>query len=256
MPCGDCERSTARLDKGLLHGGGHERRVVLLRLSRPLDSVSGASLWAFDSVCRGRNLGTKGRLLDSSETNVNWTAHPLECPNSELKIAHIGAGSELMAALRHGGTQLLNFTQPFTLGLWLKTDDVYGRMPILDGYNDEARARTLQFGFLWSFYQNQLMVIGYRKIFSVKNLPGRTTWRHIAVMYLGGTEYDFFLNGRRINPFDNGTLVSARQDTDRLFIGMVAYNRGSFLQAKLACVSMFERSMTADELEKWTATCP
>ena len=215
-----------------------------------------SGLWLLDNLFRGCNLGSKGRSLDFSETNVTWNvAGPSGIVGPE-KFARLSAASRPKIVTYQGGQFLLDFSQRFTMLVWVKTDDVVQEMPIIQG--DAGNNSVLVFWFYPSKNQDQIYLFHKATYYSDIIAQGRLHWRHLSVRKDGDT-YAIFVNGSSYRfPYrEEGTngspevlgLGFAPQSSRR-------HHASSFYQGSMACVAIFERALSSGEIKSFMDFCP
>ena len=67
-------------------------------------------LWLMDNSFRGRNLGSTGQRLDSSDTGLAWTTEGPLGSSSPLKYAYFGGSATPQIQVSHSGRFLLDYT--------------------------------------------------------------------------------------------------------------------------------------------------
>ena len=126
-------------------------------------------------------------------------------------------------------------------------------MPIIEG----QPADTLpDFWFAPSGNQDQLRLAPQKPehtYYSAVNGTGKEFWRHVAVVYKGFKDVQFYLNGSR---FGN-TIIAGDQKVfnfpDRLYLG----NHPKFhFYGAMACVTIHEKALSQAEIEVLMETCP
>ena len=234
--------------------------------------VSGAvdlpkALWPLSSVYGGRNLGSLGQRFNiSAVDNVAWTGTgPLG--QSIGKFARLDGSTNPRVVAQHDGKKLLDLSKPFTITMWVKTDDVTRSMPLLEGY--EGSAISFAFWFFPSNTQNQLFAFQnatrypYHQFLSTLDDTDRLEWRHLACVHDGQGSFSFYLNGNqwpvseRIN---SSHAISSLSEVLTMNIGFrsadIGFQNGGFVRffGNMACIMIFEQALTADKI-KSVAMC-
>ena len=153
-----------------------------------------AGLWMMDSSFRGRNLGSKGHRLDSSDTGLVWISEGPLGSRSDLKYARFNGGEKPQIQVRYSDSLLLDFTKPFTIALWVKTDDRNAIEPLLDGWNSDKNDYAAHIWFNPSTDLDQILGHANHLFTTTKNGSNKLLWRHIAAVYEGGDKYFCYLN--------------------------------------------------------------
>lgn len=209
------------------------------------------ALWPLDSVYRGRNLGFGGQQFDLNVENVMWKdAGPLG--KNAGNFAHLDSTTKLSVVAHHGGKKLLDLSKPFTITVWLKTDNRTAIMPIFETY---ATDNALLFHFIFhpSKSQDQLFMNGPRRAYTTKNNTDRLNWRHIACTHHGESNYSFYLNG-------NEWLLSHEEDPKPVpeieIISIGSRLTASFrFFGSMACMMIFDKALTPGEIKSVKSLC-
>lgn len=211
-------------------------------------------LWLLDNLFRGCNLGSKGRLFDSSETGVTWNATGPSGIAGPEKFARLNAPSRLEIEVNQGGQLLLDFTQRFTMLVWVKTEDVAKVMPIIQG--SAGANDKIQFWFYPSSNQDQIL-LGQKKTFlSTINGQGRLHWRHLAALVDVNT-YAAFLNGSSWQlPTPNSHGRHGMPEILGLGYPPQSPPNAKYFQGSMACAAVFERVLSSEEIRSFMNFCP
>ena len=215
-----------------------------------------SAFWMMDDLCRGRNLGSKGSQLDSSVAGVPWSVvGPLHGVSSSRRFARLNASTRPEIQVRHDGNYVLDFTRPFTIALWVKSDDVISRMPLVDGWNSDAAKYAMHFWFFSSKSQDQVYIWHSLRSFSKVNNAGRLGWRHIIATSNDRTHTKFFLNGT-VWPLDRNIVGSLqRVNPDKILIGRRVNDNSNIFKGGVGCVVILERAISDEEAGKLMNMC-
>ena len=214
-----------------------------------------AGMWTMDNFYRGRNLGSEGQRLNCSDTGLVWSKEGPLGSGSDLKYAYFNGIKTPRIQNRHNGSYLLDFTKPFTITMWVKTNR-HGVCPIIQTWNSDLRkyAQTS----LWfhpSKFRNQIYLSANKRIFSHLNNTGRLEWRHIAATYNGIQKYSLYLNAYEWKISKTIAGINFPSDFDIIFIGY--YMKPAYrFKGAMACLSIFKRALTQQEIREWMQTCP
>ena len=151
-------------------------------------------LWRFDDVNKGRNLGKKGAQLDMSVEGLVWNkVGPRGAASSRKYPSYVGPGIPTIQ-IKHNESHALTFTGPYTITVWVKTENIEETMLILEGYPRNA----LEFWMEPSKERDQLSLNpGYpnHMYTTSRNSTGRDEWRHMAFVFRKIGDVSFYLNG-------------------------------------------------------------
>ena len=212
-----------------------------------------SGLWLMDSVFRGCNLGFKGRKLDSSDFRVTWTVEGPRGGSLGLRYARLDTNTRPVITIKHGNSSLLNMTQSFTVMMWVKTDDVTARMPILEG-REGSHYSTL-FCFFPSRNLDQVQLAHSKAINTHYNSQGKLFWRHLVFRYMQPSDYKIYLNGT-LWPIHQEFIPNINSVQPEKF--QIGYrHRGSFFfRGSMACVSIYEKALSSVEFQTVKNACP
>lgn len=79
-------------------------------------------------------------------------------------------------------------------------------------------------------------------------------WRHIAFIYEGGDHYSFYLNATVWPILVKKNFELKQLNPDIIFIGY--YSGSELFKGSMACISIFERALSQEELQTLMLTCP
>lgn len=212
-----------------------------------------ACVWLMDDSFRGLNLGSKGPRLDSSDTGLQWIGKGPRGSASSLKYAYFDGHQKAKIQVRYSDKYLLDFTEPFSIALWIKTDNSLGERPLLDGWNSDANTYAAQFWFYPSTGLDEIYFRANSVLKSKKNDTGKLMWRHLAVIFAGSDDYTFYLNGSvwPISLKTSGGLM--RVNPDLINIG---HRSDNVFKGSMACIAIFEQALTQAEVYRWMLDCP
>ena len=104
-----------------------------------------------DAENKGRNLGSKGRLLDMNEAGLTtWNTQGPRGAASNKKFVRLDASNAATIQNLHCGKHLLDFSGNFSIAVWVKTDHFMPAMLILKGSN------IYQYLRFYNLYQMQI----------------------------------------------------------------------------------------------------
>lgn len=209
------------------------------------------ALWPLDSVYRGRNLGSLGPKFNLTVENVVWTdAGPLgRIPGN---FARLGSTTKIYVAAHHGGKKLLDLSKPFTITMWVKTDDRVQVMPIIESYG-KSNARNFLFWFWSSRYQDQLFISEPRTAYTTINKSDRLNWRHLTCKHRGASKFSFYLNGNEW-PLVHEENPTPIKEMEIIYIGLRLKTNQRFY-GNMACLMIFDKALTADEIKRVSSLC-
>lgn len=211
------------------------------------------ALWPLNSVYRGRNMGSLGQQFDLTVESVVWTdAGPLG--NIAGSFAHLGSTTKISVVANQGGKKLLDLSKPFTITMWIKTDNRTGTMALIDT-KKKNNDYNFHFWFYSSNFQDQLYVNLPRRVWSRINKSDRLNWRHVACKHLGQSKFSFYLNGNEW-PISHQEGPTPIHEISVMSIG----RRPTFTEklrfyGSMACVMIFDRALTADEIKNVRSLC-
>lgn len=214
-------------------------------------------MWVMDNSFNGTNLGSYGNLLDMSVGGLKWKMNGPHGSRTPLKYAHFDGCSLPKINNRHKGSYALNFKKPFSIGFWVKTDEVVGRMPVIDGWNTENNTAAAQFGFHPSLYQQQFASHTSRystTTFMKGNNLHSLEWRHIAVVY-DGSQVTHYLNATEWHQSDSLEGWLHQINPDVINIGH-RQSEKLYFRGALACLSFFDVSLSQAEVRSLMKVCP
>lgn len=216
-----------------------------------------AVLYLLDNVNKGIKLGSKGSDVDLIETGlIDWSEQGPRGDHSHLK--YLISGETNRAEIPYKMTNGLfrfDFTQQFTITSWVKTDtSVTKDFPILEGL---PQGTAPDFAFSPSKNQDQLRMAPRFEVhayISALNATGKQFWRHVAAVYKGFKDVQFYLNGSSFGP----TLNSYNQDEILLPERQKFGNKISAKQflGTFACLTIHEKALSQAEIEALMAVCP
>ncbi len=227
--------------------------VTFIPLVDPTSLELPSALWLFDNVCRGQNRGSKGGQLDSTTDGITWPADGPRGGGSGLKFARLGPGSRPVIQVRHEGSFLLDFTQPLTISVWVKTDNVAGVFPIIDGRNTDINSLAALLWFFDSPNLDQMHYAGTRVVQSVLNASFKFQWRYIVLVFTGGDNFTYYLNGTVWNLKVVKASVLARVNPDKINVGFRLPTK--FFRGIIACFTIYERALPLSEVRELQTFC-
>lgn len=218
-----------------------------------------SALWLMDNRSGGRNLGSKGPLLDIIHKGLTWNSEGPLGSMSPLKYARNFKAAESKIQLFHNGSHALNFTQPFTISLWLKTDDFSESGVILDGIGKFNNWATTLYLYP-SKNRDQITLSQKVEAKTIVNDTNKFDWRHITAIYLGETNrYAFYLNGTVWPIFNIKTVTEYSVPTvipDYINLGYYAWTSSHTYKGSMACITFFEKALTQQEVQNLMENCP
>lgn len=225
-------------------------------VSKAIDRPS--LLYLLDNVSKGKNLGGKDSQLDLIETGLtawNGESGPRGI-NSHLRYLISDKNNRAEIPYKKGdGSYLIDFLGNFTIAVWVKTDTrVKGHFPMIEG---RPNLRLPDFCFYPSKDHDQLFLspnYPHHVYKSTINGTGKEFWRHVAVVYKGFGDVEFYLNGSNIG------LISgpANEATWKLPNTLKLGNAEQFLQffGAMACVTIHEEALSKEEIKTLMEICP
>lgn len=209
------------------------------------------ALWPLDDAHRGDNLGVLGRQFNLKIENVKWTdVGPLG--KKAGNYVRLGNMTNISVLAHHDGKKLLDLSKPFTITVWVKTDDMVIRMPILETYGKNY-ARNFHFWFYESQYQDQLYINNPRYVYTTINKTDRLKWRHIACRHHGESKFSFYLNGKKWPIIQEGKKPSPTKEIEIIYIG--SQRNEYFFYGNMACFMIFGEALTTDEIKNVRTMC-
>lgn len=212
-------------------------------------------LWLLDSVCKGKNLGIKGSLLQMTTSGVAFPTIGPHGASSSTRYCRLDANTKPEVQVYHGSSYSIDFIHAFTIALWVKTNDVVANMPLLDGIlMDGISGNTYgtHFWFYGTQSQNQLCLAHNRFLFSTVNGDERLQWRHVAVTFRGSNQYEMFRNGETWPISRNETTTITKVNPKKIHIG---YRGSDIFQGSMACVTIFEQALTKEDIRNLMTLC-
>ena len=219
-----------------------------------------SGLWLFDNESKGKNFGTKGPKMDMSVDGLTWTmsgprgtASAFQYPTKDLtdksKIPKM--------PLKDNGALLIDFSKPYTIAVWIKTI-VTGsyRAEVLEGYPQGS----LDLWFWPSYDLDQIELGPYHhkgQIYrTMKNGNGASEWRHIAVSYESVSKVQMYLNGSSwaLETSASGSRTVYQPDYFCLWQQCGRANQG--LRGSMACLTIYERALSQNEVRAVMDACP
>lgn len=217
-------------------------------------ALAPAGMWTMDSFFRGRNLGYKGKVLDSSETGLTWSSEGPRGPLTPFKYALFTGKERPQIQVIRNSIFHIDFTKPFTVALWVKTDAREAIQPLLQGWNTVNDTTAFQFWFYNSKNLDQIFLNANNRIYTELNGTNKLLWRHIAVTYDGKDQYSAYLNGTNWPiSIQKGSLT--RVNPDVIQIGFLI-NSNNVFKGSMACIAIFQRNLTTNEVRAFMLTCP
>ena len=213
--------------------------------------------YVLDSMFRGLNLGTGGRRLKMEFLQFNFTTRTYKDKNASFdSTGPRGEADDTFVRFSYtdlgqitnlpNETFVLDTCEPFSIIAWVK-------MTIKKGY---LLARPYPVVFLiitQSKSGAQLKLTGGKHWVKI-NLPNISfsTWQHIAITFNGADDYLLYVNG---TAFPNLSKKHRHPDCS-------PYNRvyplyvGPWFEGSVACLLLFHRNVTQQEVNNWRDTCP
>ena len=225
---------------------------TFLQLSLPTP----VGLSMMDSLLRGKNLGSKGKLLDMSNTGLAWSSKGPLGSKSDLKYAQlININARPHILVLHNGRYLLDLTKPFTLSLWMKSDPGSFHAPIIEGWNTDTKKYAFHVWLVSSLSDNRFhFQISSKRIWARSTVYGykKAAWRHLAAIYKGPGKFSLYLNATAL-PITKLKTSVWKSTPNVINIG----HRGSrIFKGSMACISIFERALTQEEVRTLMQICP
>jgi len=219
----------------------------------PAPDESPSALWLFDDVNKGRNLGKKGSQLDMTTVGLVWnTVGPRGAASARRYSKYVGPGGPTVQ-LQHDGSYALTFTGPYTITFWVKTDNVAVRMLLIEGYPNPS----FEIWFWPSDQRDQILVAPAspnHEYTTVRNATGNDEWRHIAFVYRAVGDVSFYLNGHAWQHTSTTASSIVKQPTKICLFEHCLYR--DQLHGSMACLSMFDRALTQEEMVFIMRSCP
>lgn len=219
--------------------------------------VRPAVLYLLDNINKGYNFGDKGDHVNLIETGLDeWSESGPRGVHSHLLYLISGASNRAQIPYKtSSGSYLIDFTKPFTVAAWVKTDtSVVGIIPIIEGRSMHS---IPDFWFASSKNQDQLNIgPKYPDHYyeSQKNATGKQFWRHVAAVYRGYRDAQFYLNGSSFGQtkiFGNENLLAL---PDRLMLGNADHIKQ--FPGAMACVTIHEKALSQAEVAALMSLCP
>lgn len=209
--------------------------------------------WPLDHVTKGRNLGYKGSQLDLSVPGLVWdTIGPRGNASAHRYPTYVGPGTPTIQ-LFHDGSYALNFASPYTIAFWVKTNNFVSSMLILEGSPNGA----VEAFFEPSTQRDQVSInpaYPDHMYTTVRNATGRDDWRHIAFSFRGIGNVSFYLNGN-VWPHTSTVRKSIITQPTKFCLWEHCNHLEKFY-GSLACLAMFEKALTHEEVGSFMKLCP
>lgn len=219
-----------------------------------------SGLWRFDNEHRGTNLGSKGAVMDCTTDGLTWgePGPPGLSSGFVYPRKDVDDGSTTpKLPLKSEGKNLLDFSKPYTITVWLKTDvDKRKWFLILEGFPKD----TIDFWFYPTSQIDQIQHTPFKDLNqyyrTVINATGKSHWRHIAVVYESVTQVRIYLNS---TPWQLETVANGAQTVsypDYFCLWQHCGVAGSGFWGSMACLSIYERALSASEIRAVMNACP
>lgn len=208
-------------------------------------------LWLMDNTFRGRNLGSIGQRLDSSDSGLVWNSEGPLGPRSPLKYAYFNGRAKSKIRNRYNFNYLLSFVKTITIGLWVKTSNRDSKEPLLEGKVLFKKSSDLC--LVLSETKDTLYVHGNRIVQTVVNGTDRLQWRHITAVFNGRILTSIYLNANKwsMKSHDDDKMFKVSPD----IINFGSKGSLSFM-GSMACISFFNVSLTQEEVRSLMHSCP
>lgn len=215
-------------------------------------------LWVMDGSFQGRNLGSKGSKLDMPVNNLTWSSVGPLGYSSSLKYARGFTAARPQIQNQHSGNFLLDFGNTFSLAMWVKTDNVIDYAVLLEGWNSDEKK------WAWSLYMwpsknlDQICLSTNVEVHSTLNETNKLNWRHIVAINEGAGHYSFYLNGTKWPTSFTKSIdyMSSKRTPDVIRAGHHPERKHYRFKGSIACIAIFERTLTATEVRQYMTSCP
>lgn len=209
-------------------------------------------LCMLDNILKGKNIGSKGSQLECQLKNPSWVSNgPRNIVSNIQYAADKGSSSGTIV-----GVPSLNLTQAFTFAVWMKVADVSVKhpIPILEGRPNGC----LDWWFWPSYGYDQMLLslsytttnwVDYHSV-SKLNRTRRAFWRHLAVTFERIDNFHFYMDGWPIGVLRRKLADQKVSQPDTIELFSFSF-RGS-----IACVTIYERVLTVEEVRTLMDTCP
>lgn len=210
-----------------------------------------SAMWLLDATYKGRNLGSKGALLDMDDSSLTlWNESGPRGMVSSQTFVRMDTSNAATIQILHGNSYALNFSAAFTMACWVKTDDINALMPIFEG--------------LPHFPGQDFWLIGHEDRLKFRVGPdhyyqtdtystGRLSWRHIAAVYKEVGNAQFYINATSLTLFKSPRAVPNYQP-DSYTVGHSI--SGHHFMGSMACLSIFEKPLSQADVAALMDACP
>lgn len=212
-----------------------------------------SAMWLLDMTYKGRNLGSKGALLDMDDSSLTLWNQP--GPRGMLfsqMFVTMDTSNAATIQILHGDSYALNFSGAFTMACWVKTDDIGpdGMMPIFEGLPDFPG----QDFWLVSHQDRLKFRVGPDHYYQTDTYAtGRLSWRHIAAVYKEVGNAQFYINATSLTLFKSPKTVPNYQP-DSYTVGHSI--SGHHFMGSMACLTIFEKALSQADVAALMAACP
>lgn len=223
---------------------------VTYYISTPLDPPSG--LWMFDDRDKGKNLGKMGSPMNWTVPGIVFNAVGPIGTSGRRYANYTGPGIPTMHNLQNG-IRLFDFSKPYTISFWVRTDLVEETMMIWDSTPQSG----LELFFEPSTNRDQLSlnpVYPHHMYTTVRNATWRDEWRHIAVTYQSVGNVRFYLNAEIWSHTTAITSPDILQPDILCAFKHCTHSKHFF--GSFACMSLFDRVLEQPEISFMKNACP
>ena len=238
----------------LFNNSSDEDWVSFVPSQSLLSEPTPPGFWAMDASFRGRNLGTKGPNCDCSHEGLSWSSTGPLGADSDLKYARLDGTQKAKIVNKHSGIYCMDFTKPFSLGFWVKTDNRGVNFPVFDGWLTSANTYTFYIWFFPSGKENQISASGNgRYTRSTENSTNKQLWRHIAVTHDGSDYHSIYLNGAAWPISHRSSYLGRNLFGDMVNVG----HRGNYvMKGSLACITYYDAQLEPEKIRAMMQNCP
>ena len=212
-------------------------------------------LWMMDHMFRGRNLGSAGSFFDSSVEGLKWSsAGPLGA-SSDWKYSLFDGSQKPAIINKQNDHYFIDFTKPYTLGVWIKTVDQRKNFPVIEGWSTIGDERSWYIWFFRSTRADQITVLGNAwGTRSFVNNTSKLLWRHLAVSYRGGKDISLFLNGS-IWAIEY-TIPAHTTNLKFAEVFNIGHRGNDRYKGSIACLIYYKSAFNAEQVRTLMHNCP